>query len=175
MVASPYFSFFLQNLIGAFQYQCGNVAWEKTSVQEGNSAFLVVESRCMKISVALLRQPFSAFFFFLKKFDICVRKSVLHGCVSFFHLLFWKFHGCVSRSVWHCCMRKVSCIRRKLSFFGGGIWMCENQCCVVASGFSAFFFFLKKSDICVRKSVLRGCFTPFQFFFSQNFTGAFPN
>ena len=59
MVASPYFSFFLQNLIGAFQYQCGNVAREKTSVQEGNSSFLVVESRCMKISVVLLRQPFA--------------------------------------------------------------------------------------------------------------------
>ena len=55
--------------------------------------------------------------------------------------------------------------------------MCENQCSVVASEFSAFFFLLKKLDICVQKSVLRGCFTLFQFFFLflKNFIYAFKN
>ena len=55
-------------------------------------------------------------------------------------------------------------VRKSVSFFIGRRWMCENQCCVVASEFSAFFFFLKKINICVRKSVLFGCISLFQLF-----------
>ena len=95
-----------------------------------------------KISVAWLLHPFSVFF----SLKIC---------------------RCISKLVWHCCMRKDFCIRRKLSFFGGRILMCENQCCVVASAFSAFFFFLQKLDICVRKPMLHGCIALFQFFSSK--------
>ena len=95
-----------------------------------------------KISVAWLLHPFSVFFLS-------------------------KFYRCVSKLVWHCCMRKDFCIRRKLSFFGGRILMCENQCCVVASAFSAFFFFLQKSNLCVRKPMLHGCIALFQFFSSK--------
>ena len=51
--------------------------------------FLVGEYGCVKISVALLRQSFQLFFF-LKKLDICVRKSVLRGCFSLFQLFFFK-------------------------------------------------------------------------------------
>ena len=76
--------------------------------------FLVAEYRCVKISVALLRQFFSIFLCVFEKFYICVRKSVLRGCFSFFHLFFSKFNN-------------------------GRIEMCENQCCVVASVFFVFF------------------------------------
>ena len=66
-----------------------------------------------KISVAWLLHPFSVFFLS-------------------------KFYRCVSKLVWHCCMRKDFCIGKKLSFFGGRMLMCKNQCCGVASAFSAF-------------------------------------
>ena len=39
----------------------------KDSVKEGTSAFLLVEYGCVKISVALLRQPFQPFFSFFRK------------------------------------------------------------------------------------------------------------
>ena len=108
---------------------------------------MVVECGCVKISVALLRQPFQLFPPFFKKFDICVRKSVLRCCVTPFQLFSPKFYRYVSSSVLHCCISKDSCIRRKLNYFGGRMWMCENQCCIVASAFSAFSHLFSKNFI----------------------------
>ena len=39
----------------------------KDSVKEGTSAFLLIEYGCVKISVALLRQPFQPFLTFFQK------------------------------------------------------------------------------------------------------------
>ena len=108
---------------------------------------MVVECGCVKISVALLRQPFQPFFSFSKKFHTCVQKSVLRCCVTPFQLFSQKFHRCVSSSVLHCCIREDSCIRRKLSLFGARMWMCENQCCVVASPLLSFFLIKKKRRV----------------------------
>ena len=90
---------------------------------------------------------FSAFFQIFPKHLICVRKSVLCCCVTPFQFSSPKFHRCVSSSVLHCCIREDSCIRRKLSLFGARMWMCENQCCVVASAFSAFSHLFSKNFI----------------------------
>ena len=88
---------------------------------------------------SVLRCCVSLFSAFFQKFHICVQKSVLHCCVTPFHLFPKKNYMYVSRCVLHCCMRKDSCISKKLSFFGGRMLMCENQCCVVASAFSQLF------------------------------------
>ena len=121
----------------------------------------------MKISVALLRQGFQLFSSSLKNWIYAFENQCCVVASPLFSFFFSKFYRCVSKLVWHCCMRKDFCIRRKLSFFGGRILMCENQCCVVASAFSAFFFFLQKLDICVRKPMLHGCIALFQFFSSK--------
>ena len=116
VVASPLFSFF-------------------------GGRIMMRKNQCCIVASAF-SQLFSAFF---EKFHICVRKSVLRCCVTPFQLFSPKFYRCVSSSVLHCCIREDSCIRRKLSLFGARMWMCENQCCVVASAFSAFSQLLKKN------------------------------
>ena len=84
-----------------------------------------------------------------------------------------KFYRCVSRSVLHCCMRKDSCLRKKLSFFGGRMLMCENQCCVVASAFSAFSHLFSKNFIYAFENQCCVVASPLFSFFPQNFIGAF--
>ena len=98
---------------------------------------------------------FFCFFRFFKKFGIYVRKSVLHGCVSFFHLFFSKLNRCVSRYVWHRCTRQDSYIRKKLSFF----LVAEKRCVKISVALlhQFFFCFFKKFGICIRKSVLQWC------------------
>ena len=70
------------------------------------------ENQCCVVALAF--QPFLSF---SKKFDICVQISVLHCCVTAFHLFPQKFYMCGSRSVLHCCMRKDSCKKKKIQLF----------------------------------------------------------
>ena len=132
------------------------------------------ENQCCIVASAF----FSLLLSFFQKFHICVQKSVLHCCVTPFHLFPKKIYMYVSRCVLHCCMRKDSCIRKKLNFFGGRMLMCENQCCVVASAFSAFSHLFSKNFIYAFENqccVVASAFSSYSQLFPKNLIYVFEN
>ena len=157
----------------------------------------MLECGCVKISVALLRQPFQPFFSFFQKisyirskisiallryhffleilwvhFNFCV--AMLH-LTGLFQLFFQNLIGELENQCGFVASEKIL-YKKETQLFGGRMWMCENQCCIVASAFSAFFqlflnFFQKIRYMCLKTSValLRHLFSAF----FKNFIGAF--
>ena len=98
-----------------------------------------------KISVALLRHHFSAFFLEILwvHFNFCV--AMLH-LTGLFQLFFQNLIGELQNQCGFVASEKIL-YKKETQLFGGRMWMCENQCCIVASAFSAFFQLFSKNFI----------------------------